>query len=714
MSMGAIIESIGLQNFYNYYGNYEENTYRFKEGINIINADNNMGKSKFYNGILWIVEDEVYDADKKGLRSVTESYELMASGKAKNEKHEFTMGVMIVFFEQNNKYTIKKEVRFVKNNGKWITTPYFEVLQTVENKDVTVHDSTEKEVIVKKLIPEELKRYALLQGESLEELVDLSSRSGLSSTIEALVGIRSLIEAYDTSKDLVKRAYKDLNNSERIANAEDKKVLEDLSKKEEFEKRVDQTKERLELYQEELTRAENIRQDLEAHLLNAHKREELRGKLSELKFQIDEKKKKKDSLEKDITKQILSEDYPWLLKGLEGQISTFRSLREDLIVKKTEKNLMETVILLPEGSPDKESLKVMLDKEHCSVCNRSALKNSEAWLHIEKVLNRPRPKVEKQRNDFDDFYSNIQNSTSAFVQNLKKTDEYKRQYRLKVFDLEEKIKNIEEARERVELEYINVGGKDGYSGRTDGKTISDFTLAGRTIEQKKGEIQEAQERIKLLKRQISSINEKLDKKPKNENVEKYRSVYNAMKQLEKLFENTKERIYDEIITSLERNANEKYEELTRGNLTSGGRLEFKKQTDETVQVSIRDVNNNAITGLGTGFQRMKQLSIVMAIISSKIGDKQFNFPFISDAPFSEFGNNFINNFFDIAPKVFTQSIILIKELYDPKTDDLLNDQGRRILEKMKNGEILGTFYVNTIQEKADTANLVTGSKCYVS
>jgi DNA sulfur modification protein DndD len=44
---------------------YAINTYRCKEEINIVNADNNMGKSKFYNAILWILKDEVYDSDKK-------------------------------------------------------------------------------------------------------------------------------------------------------------------------------------------------------------------------------------------------------------------------------------------------------------------------------------------------------------------------------------------------------------------------------------------------------------------------------------------------------------------------------------------------------------------------------------------------------------------------------------------------------------------------
>ena len=93
-------------------------------------------------------------------------------------------------------------------------------------------------------------------------------------------------------------------------------------------------------------------------------------------------------------------------------------------------------------------------------------------------------------------------------------------------------------------------------------------------------------------------------------------------------------------------------------------------------------------------------------------NQQFDYPFISDAPFSEFGDNFVYNFFKIAPQVFTQSIILIKDLYDPNSVDYLNDKGSKILEKMKKSEIRGTFYINVVEEKADATNLVTKNKCY--
>ena len=41
--MASIINSIAFKNFYNFYGDYSDNRYDFKEGLNIINADNGMG-----------------------------------------------------------------------------------------------------------------------------------------------------------------------------------------------------------------------------------------------------------------------------------------------------------------------------------------------------------------------------------------------------------------------------------------------------------------------------------------------------------------------------------------------------------------------------------------------------------------------------------------------------------------------------------------------
>ena len=51
-----------------------------------------MGKSKFYNGILWVLRNKVYDSDSRRMVNAETSYLKMASGKAINQDENFDMG----------------------------------------------------------------------------------------------------------------------------------------------------------------------------------------------------------------------------------------------------------------------------------------------------------------------------------------------------------------------------------------------------------------------------------------------------------------------------------------------------------------------------------------------------------------------------------------------------------------------------------------------
>lgn len=257
--MATIIKSVSFQNFYNYYGSFDNNTYYFKEGINIVNADNNMGKSKFYNGILWLLKDTVYDSDLKRMVSASSSFPKMASGKALNEETNFDIGVKIVFVENIDKYSVSKIVQFKKDGDSWKTNEKLDILQTIDNRDIPVLDVADKEKIIKKIIPPELMNYALLQGESMEELVDLSSHNGLSSTIEALAGIKNLIEICDISKDLSQKTRKLSNDKEREINSTNQKITGLIQEREALEGRIESTKTQIEIYNTELSEAKKKR-----------------------------------------------------------------------------------------------------------------------------------------------------------------------------------------------------------------------------------------------------------------------------------------------------------------------------------------------------------------------------------------------------------------------------------------------------------------------
>lgn len=712
--MATIINSVAFENFYNYYGSYEHNEYLFKPGINIINADNNMGKSKFYNGFMWLLRDQVYDSDIKAFADANESLIKMASGKAKSEDKKFKVGVKVVFTNNEKKYTIEKYSMFAKRNGEITHEPsVLDVWVNENNGDTPIKDVNEKEDIINQVfIPLALRNYALLQGESMDRLVDLSSKKALSDTIDTLAGISVLKGICEISRKQAKKAeelYQQMDSENSKNDTAKQRDIEDRNRKKTL---IENTETEIENDQVELDAAKARKEELDAYISNSSKRNEIRAKLERNKIEIDNVRTTIERIESSITKKIFDEETPWLLMGLADELDAFDAKREKHIGDVAQMNNDGAlVIMLPEGSPDTSSLERMLKNEICEVCGQPAARHSEAWKHIKMILDRPK-KVSTTRNDFGQFYGFLQKSASSYLRAIPKIDDTIEFTRNQLDDKKENLEELEAKREEILVELNNAGGNEDNSEKKDKIITSDYGVVIETISSKERAISNKTKDIAIWENSLKQINKRLNTYKKNTATQKYEDFAVLMRDINDIISQTKDEIFDRTISALAKEANEKYVALTSGNQSSGGILKFERNHD-IVNVSIRDVKNGVITGLGTGFQRMKQLAIVMAVISSKIGDeKKFDYPFISDAPFSEFGENFINNFFSVAPSVFTQSIIMIKELYDPKANDYLTPFGRRILEEMKSGKIPGTFYINVIEEKADTTGIVTSHKCY--
>ena len=714
--MATIIRSVAFQNFYNYYGSYEHNEYVFTKGINIVNADNNMGKSKFYNGFMWLLDNRVYDSDSKSPQDADESLMKMASGKAKAEEDHFKVGVRVVFDNEDISYTIEKYAEFFTNNGILEhSDSKTKIMKHENNADTPVLDKEQqKNIIDKVFIPLALRPYALLQGESMDRLVDLSSKQALSKTIDALAGISVLKGICDLAKKMAKKA-NDLYKLIDAKNSSDNKAkLEDTQKRDNHLQQRESLIELIENAEAECAKAKTDKEELEALINNSRRRNQIRMRLEKVNNDIMEKQDKIEKIEISITKKIFDEDNPWLLMGLSNELHFYSNKRTkyigDLAVQNNNGAL---VIMLPEGSPDYSSLKRMLETEICEVCGQEAKKHSPAWEHIKLLFDRPK-KVNTARNDFAQFYGTLEKSVSSYLTSIPKIEESISKLNDNLDDIRAELEALDESKNEIYTEWDNAGGNADNSEFEDNAIIKNYDYASYTINKKESDIKDIQKKIELCDSAIEKLNEKLKKYGKNEETEKYEKFSDLVKNIEIIINETKDAIFERTIKVLEKEANDKYLKLTEGNQSSGGKLVFKKE-HEVVNVSIRDINNGEITGLGTGFQRMKQLAIVMAIISSKIGDeKKFDYPFISDAPFSEFGENFINNFFKVAPGVFSQCIIFIKELYDPKSKNYLTPFGQKILNNMLSGEMPGTFYVNKIEERVDTTGLVTTHLCYKS
>lgn len=708
--MGTLIKSISFQNFYNYYGDFEDNTYTFTEGINIINADNNLGKSKFYNGFLWILHDQVYDSDDRKMCEAKESFRKMISVKARNENSQKGMGVRIVFENDEVTYTITKRVVFTGSE----LTPHYscEVIKTKDNEDLPIVDKEDQLNAIRKMIPIEMEQYALLQGESMESIVDLSTFKGLENTINILADINNLNQMCDKANQMVKKAAiekKAIEDKHTIAGSELFKLQNDRTNYQDW---IEQAETKIKTARAEIAEATRIAEDIDNEFMNTKKRIQLRSEYEKEETELERLKKNKEEMELSYTSRIFDENRPWLLWGLESEITQFDDLRVDFIGRKKEKSILANPdILLPEGSPDVPSLQRMLQNEICEVCGRPAHKGSEEYKHIKMVLERPRKSVPQTNGSLNQFYSDIQNTIGGYLQTIPSIKEEYEQFLDEFEDLDEQIKR-QEQRVQDKLNELALVDSGDSTDQEDRMTLSKYTQAKNVIRDKTNDIATYSSRIDIWKQSLEKTIRELNKKQDNTEVQKAEAFYQEMINIATLFTNVRNRVYDTIVNQLQDKANEMYRALTAHNQTFGGTMQFQKRDNGSLKVMVTNDAGEELTGNGTGFQRMKQLALVMSIISSKITDKRFDYPFISDAPFSEFSINFIDNFFQTSPTVFRQCIIMIKDLCDPTDPNLITQYGMSIAERMRQGELKGTFYVNYTEERTDNSQMITHKKCY--
>lgn len=301
--MATIINSVAFENFYNYYGSYEHNEYKFKPGINIVNADNNMGKSKFYNGFMWLLRDQVYDSDIKAFCDANESLFKMASGKAKAEDYEFKVGFRVIFTNSDTKYTMEKYALFCHKKGELIhEESRLDIMETVNNADTPILDKGEQMSIINKVfIPLALRNYALLQGESMDRLVDLSSKKALADTIDTLAGISVLKGICDISKKMAQKAYSLFQMEDSENSKFDLERKRDKEKRNQFVANIESTLTAIENAKDELNAAKRKKEELDAFISNSSKRIEIRSQLDNIRIQIDNQKKSIERIETSIT-----------------------------------------------------------------------------------------------------------------------------------------------------------------------------------------------------------------------------------------------------------------------------------------------------------------------------------------------------------------------------------------------------------------------------
>ncbi len=731
--MSTIIKSISFNNFYNFYGSYETNTYTFSQGVNIINADNGMGKSKIYNGILWLLCNQLYDSDRRAKVGVTDSPLKMLSDKAKIEFDSSESGVQIVFEDDRCIYTVTKSILYTKkrhnastsNSDDWsINSPKTDVKEQdkINGNTRPVYDIDEQNAIINRIIDPALQNYALLQGEAIDNIVDLSNSTRLSETIETLTELDELKTINKTTSVFIRTADNELSAKRRLTSKNEAELNSLETRRRSQEKIIKDSTEELEIYKKELAAAKKLKEDLYAQISNTQKRVKFQSEIEHIDAELKKLIIKRDNLQSGITNRLFDRNLPWLMLGMSDVVLNFSQIRDEYIKQQRDNEIInnpETFFSkLPAGSPDAISLSKMIKEHKCFVCGTHAPEGSKELEHIRNVQQATSPTVStveakpNMKRFFDEIQMGIQSYTPKVIDSMHADVAAVRR---QIKALETEIKELKKKRSEVVQEFLNYGGDLSALGDSkDTNTLSAFDNASSQIGEYETSIKQAENARENAKRQLKEIEGQIKSSCKNIETSDLEHLKEILEDVDTIFTNTKERIYDRVISQLQAKTNEYYSKLTEGNNVLGGSIRFERTSHDSIEIEVLNANGNTLYGASEGFQRMKKIAVVMAIISSKIGGSKFEYPFIADAPFSAFGQNFRTNFFGVTPSVFGQSIILIKDLYDPNSDSgsYLTDEGEEILQRMKDGELNGSFYVNIIDDKADTTGLVTKIKQY--
>ena len=697
--MSTIIKSVSLHNFYNYYGSYEDNTYNFTKGLNFINADNNGGKTKFFCALLWLFKDETYDQDLQSRVSVSsKEYILMLSRKADREKagQKVTMGVRIIFEDsQKVQYTLIKQVEFEPNRNN--QRVLFKGKKTQNGTDVILESDEERNQALEMLIPKALINYALLQGEYMDRILDVTSSKEFANTIRSLSGIREIETLSKNAKLWHQNADELLRQEEQRASIRNNVIAELIERQQGLKANIDRLQSDIDLCKEKKANAMVQKANLEAFISSAEERTNLRNQFHEVENLLDSKQKDLSNFDSKIIDSLFSSHNPWVFYGLSNEKADFQEMRDQHFMNvKRAQGLVG--ILLPDDSPDQPSLKRMLDTLVCEVCGRSFEEHSDEWKHISALINRGN-KEQVTKNDFLGFIDQVRTTVESAGTDEQAIEDAIAIAKSEYLALIDEIKRLKEKKEKILVQLQNAGGseKDPHENDADTAKLKEYAQAlidisncENLIKAKKPELERRTAEYEEAKRRIEESPDVADTKP-------YRDFESDTQAIFDILVEVRENIYNEIITSIEESSNNYFSLLTKNNAVGGGVIRISKLDDKNIQVTVMSVDEiDEMAGLGTGFQRMKQLAILMAILQTQIGGTQYDSPLVADAPFSGFGSNFMYNFIEQTPTVFNQVIILTKDTVNTLEDGtvVLRKLGEEIKNQIVDKEIQGTFYLN--------------------
>ncbi|MFW6002257.1 MAG: AAA family ATPase [archaeon] len=707
-----IIKKIAIENFQCYSGSLEQNTFEFKEGLNVIIGDNGSGKSKLYDAFYWVLYDKIFNSTNRDFRSSSDVNTELISDQAKantSEGDHVKAIVQIHLIDNNQKtshpdeYILERSYDIKRKNGKlpFNVNDAWELpsrsIKKIEKKDILDFKpcgDQDFDRVANKLLPSNMKPYLWFQGEQVDSLIDFKKQDSLTNAIEVLSDIKkydTLIEVAEKVQLQAEKAYRSEVNKRAKASSE----IDELQREETvLIKQIEKDKDNLKKIEENYVRADNNREDLMSQIDDAEKYNKLKLKIKNAIEKKDELNKQINEKQKQFNSNLFKKN--WILKGAAPFYDEFEELmreyeekRENLKLQHKIKEQQDTARThkLPENVPNKSYLKSMLKDEHCYLCDREFEYGDKAYDHINELFEG----AKHSKINYSDF---LKNDFKKDLETLKVNSAYIRRNVIENIDLSirEEIELIEGKTDQkdkaiTELEQLTSELENLLaSSKLDEGDTDNILGSFRNINKSIDELKEQQTNIK---NRLDTNKTKLEEKQEairncagsdiDQKVVRNKEILEDYLEITKI---TRKIVYEEQIKRIEKEANKHFYKMTEDNQAVRGKIILEKRGQSYMPVNV-DEEGNRLSSPNDANIILIKIATILAIVTAKSGSHE-HYPMISDAPTSKFSDNYTIGFCKAISDVFNQSIIVSYDFYHNQ------ELRKRLLEDVEN---LGSVYI---------------------
>jgi|TARA_R110002012_G_scaffold295746_2_gene492469 DNA sulfur modification protein DndD len=678
-----LIKSLSLKNFQCYCGEFDQNRFDFKSGLNLIIGNNGNGKSKVFDGFYWVLYDQIFDTDMRQFTSTAIYGEKLISDKVtRNCEVSNTVSAeacLVVESAQGKEYRLTRVFHCTKlAEKKWMKEPSILLIEEKKtNRWTTSAESAES--VLNRVIPTHIKPYMWFQGEQVDSLMDLTKKNSLAQIINLLSDINFYDELVDIAdKGLVKSSKNLLKAQKSIS----KNVSQSEKLEAEFNSNLDtigEIEDDRVIINENLTDAKAKIDELINKIENATSKSQLKAEKELLTGRLAKSEIELVAKQKGFTSKIFN-DY-WILKYCKPSLLKFGKKYKDYFTlhQKIINQQEQTTYKLPLNVPQPLHLQGMLEDKKCYVCDSDFEEGSDAYTHIEQLVTRNNSlPTDIFDCDCSDYYQHLYDKSIRYHHLIEGTNERISEAFDDVTNLQTEILGF-----RTRLDDINSEFEGLIENDDSDSIVSTYKRAQNNVEKFSAQLAAKDNLLKSKKERQEKIKRELDNLTVG-------SVDSALENASKIFtslveitKSTRKDVYDNIILELQVKSNKIFESMTASNTSFTGKIKLKRLENGACIPEIVDRDGYTMTGSNDSNIILVKLSLIMAILTARAKWSD-NYTLISDAPTSKMAQEYSIGFYKALSNNFTQSIVM--------TYDFIEREDR-VKFIMENRQHIGTVHL---------------------